>query len=77
MAASISRGYTFGATETVTNAKLHSLVDDASISGIIDSDIAAGANIDSAKINFDLSDYVTLAGDQTVTGNKTFSGCSY
>jgi hypothetical protein len=76
MAATISRGYTFGATETVTNAKLHALVDDASISGIIDSDIAAGANIDSAKINFDLSDYVTLAGDQTVTGNKTFSGTS-
>lgn len=34
MAAVITRGYTFGATEEVTNTKLHSLVDSATISSI-------------------------------------------
>ena len=29
MAATITKGYTFGSTELVTNAKLHSLVDEA------------------------------------------------
>ena len=32
MALSITKGYTFGATELVTHTKLHSLVDDATIS---------------------------------------------
>lgn len=41
--ATITRGYTFGATETVTNTKLHSLVDSATISGIVAADIASGA----------------------------------
>jgi hypothetical protein len=72
--ATISKGFTFGATETVTNAKLHTLVDGASITGISNSDIASDAAIDSSKINFTLSDYVTIAGDQTITGSKTFSG---
>lgn len=70
---SITRGYTFGTTETVTAAKLHALVDDASISGIVNAEIAANAAIDSSKINFTLSDYVTIAGTQTITGAKTFS----
>lgn len=70
--ATLSKGKTFGATETVTNAKLHALVDDGSVSGIVNADIAADALIDSSKINFTLSDYVTLAGDQTITGSKTF-----
>lgn len=34
----ISRGYTFGATELVTNAKLHALVDDASVTGVTTND---------------------------------------
>jgi len=71
--ATISKGFSFGATETVTNAKLHTLVDGASISGISNSDIAADAAIASSKINFTLSDYVTIAGEQTITGAKTFS----
>jgi hypothetical protein len=71
--ATVSRGYTFGATETVTNAKLHALVDSGSVSDISNADIASDALIDSSKINFDLADYVTLAGDQTISGTKTFS----
>ena len=51
MSASISKGKTFGATETVTNTKLHQLVDAASISGIVNAEIAAGAAIAATKLN--------------------------
>lgn len=40
MASSITKGYTFGATELVTNTKLHTLVDSATISGQISSEIS-------------------------------------
>lgn len=46
----LSRGLTFGATETVTNTKLHNLVDDATISGITDEDIDPSADINPSKI---------------------------
>jgi len=39
MAATITKGYTFGATELTTNDKLHTLVDSATISGITSSEI--------------------------------------
>jgi len=48
--ATLTRGYTFGATETVTNTKLHSLVDSGSISGIVDADIHASAAIANSKL---------------------------
>ena len=48
--ANISKGYAFGATETVTAAKLALLVDSASISGIVAADISANAVTD-VKIN--------------------------
>ena len=48
--ASIGRGYTFGASETVTNSKLHTLVDSATISSIATADISDSA-ITTAKIN--------------------------
>jgi len=41
MAATITKGYTFGASELVTNTKLHTLVDDASIRDIVASEIDA------------------------------------
>ena len=41
--ATISKGYSFGATEQVTAAKLHSLVDSASITGIATAEIANNA----------------------------------
>lgn len=70
----ITRGYTFGATEQVTNAKLHTLVDSATISAIVNNDIDANAQIAETKINFDGSTVCKLATTQTVSGNKTFSG---
>lgn len=41
--ATLSRGKTFGASETVTNTKLHDLVDLATITGIVAGEISAGA----------------------------------
>ena len=48
--ATINRGYTFGAAEQVTNSKLHLLVDDATITGIVNSDIDASAGIATTKL---------------------------
>lgn len=62
--ATITKGYTFGASESVTNAKLHSLVDSATITGIVNADVAAGAAIDFTKIaqsNIDGSKLTGLA----------------
>ena len=46
----LSKGKTFGATESVTNTKLHALVDSGSISAIVNADIDAGANIAASKV---------------------------
>jgi hypothetical protein len=67
MCAVISRGYTFGSTEQVTNAKLHALVDDAVISGIVNADISDGANIDFDKIAGGTIDGGNLTGLGNVT----------
>lgn len=48
--ATISRGYSYSSTEQVTADKLHSLVDSATISGITNADIAAGAAIVDTKL---------------------------
>lgn len=50
MAATIVKGYTFGSTELVTSAKLHSLVDSATISGIVNAEISASAAIADSKL---------------------------
>lgn len=48
--ATLSRGQTFGATETVTNTKLHNLVDLGSVSNIVDADVSASAAIQDTKL---------------------------
>jgi len=48
--ANCTKGYTFGATESVTNAKLHALVDSATISGIVNADIDSAAAIATSKL---------------------------
>ena len=72
--ATLSKGYSFGATETVTNAKLSSLVDSATISGIMNADVAAGAAIASSKVNYTGSGIPTTGGANTFTALNTFSG---
>jgi len=71
--ATLSKGYSFGATETVTNTKLSALVDDGSISGIVDADIAAGAAIASSKIDYSSGGIPTLGATQTWTGANTYT----
>lgn len=36
----ITKGYTFGATELVTNTKLHAMVDSATLSNVADSSLS-------------------------------------
>lgn len=48
--ATLVRGQTFGATETITNTKLHNLVDLATISGIVNADCAAGMALVDTKL---------------------------
>lgn len=48
--ATITKGRTFLSGETVTPQKLNTLVDDATISGIVNSEIAAGAGIVDTKL---------------------------
>ena len=62
MAATISRGYSFAATEQVTAAKLHSLVDSATISGISNSEIADNTIQDGKIYSVSGSKFVTLSG---------------
>ena len=71
--ATITKGYTFGATETVTNAKLHTLVDSATITGIVNADIDASANIAASKLNLVGAGYLTTGANFTITGTYTFS----
>ena len=47
---SLSRGQTFGATESITNTKLHNLVDLGSVSNIVNADIAPAAAIAYSKL---------------------------
>jgi len=69
----ITRGTTYGSTETITNAKLHLLVDDATVTGIVNADVSAGAAIDSTKLNLTSSGYLTTGANFTITGVYTFT----
>lgn len=75
--ATLSKGYTFGATEAVTNTKLHNLADLGSISGIVNADVAAGAAIDSTKLELASAGYLTSGGNFDVTGKYSFSDLSW
>lgn len=61
MSGTITRGYTFGATEEVTAAKLHALIDDGTISGITADDIASGTITDDKISSVGGSKFVNLA----------------
>jgi len=69
----LTKGYTFGATETVTNTKLHNLIDDGSVDSIVDADIAAGAAISWSKLDLSGSSTPGLSSAQTWTNTNTFS----
>ncbi len=48
--ATLTKGITYGASETITNTKLHNLVDLGSVSNIINADIDLAANIADTKL---------------------------
>ena len=72
--ATVTRGTTYGSTETITNAKLHLLVDAATVTGIVNADVSAGAAIASSKLNLTGSGYVTTGANNAFTGDNSFSG---
>lgn len=69
----ITKGYTFGSTEQVTAAKLHTLVDEASITNIVNADVSSSAAISSTKLDLTAAGYMTSGGNFTITGTHTFS----
>jgi hypothetical protein len=48
--ATLTKGQSFGVTEQVTNTKLHNLVDDATITDIVNADCSASMALDNSKI---------------------------
>jgi len=62
MSGTLTRGYTFGATEEVTAAKLHALVDDGLVSGITADEIASGVITDDKISSVSGSKFITLSG---------------
>ena len=48
--ATLGKGQTFGATEEVTNTKLHALVDSGTVSGIVNADLSGTAAISNANL---------------------------
>lgn len=87
--ATLSKGYTFGATEEVTAAKLHALVDDGSVSSIETANISDSAITDAKIASVSGAKFVTLANIPAgagaipaanlsaaclLTGNQTVAG---
>ena len=62
MSGILTRGYTFGATEEVTAAKLHALVDDGLVSGITADEIASGTITDDKINSVSGAKFITLSG---------------
>ena len=71
--ATLSRGGTFGATETVTNTKLHNLVDLGSISGINNADCASDMNLSDTKLA-DITSGGKVRGSALLNLSSTPSG---
>jgi hypothetical protein len=59
--ATVSKGKTFGATEEVTAAKLHQLVDSATVTGILAADIANTTITDTQIASVGGAKFITLA----------------
>lgn len=53
--ATLTRGYTFGSSESVTNTKLHTLVDSGSCTAIVNADVASNAAIAYSKLDLSAS----------------------
>ena len=58
--ATVTNGYSFGATERVTNTKLHSLLTDATVTAIANADIASDAAIELSKLAASTAAYIIV-----------------
>lgn len=69
--ATVTKGKTFGTTEEVTAAKLHQLVDSATVTAIVNADIDASAAIDESKLDLTKtgSDANLVTGTAGTDGN--------
>lgn len=72
--ATLSTGYTFTSGEVVTPAKLNDLVDLATISGIVNSEISANAAIEHSKLASITSGQVLLGNSSNVPTATAVSG---
>ena len=82
MSATITKGYTFGATELVTNTKLNNLVDLATISGILNVEIDASASIVGSKLDLSTPGIIgatvpSAITGTTITGNTSVIGRTF
>lgn len=67
--ATLGAGYSFGATETVTAAKLASLVNSGTVSSIVNADVDASAAIANSKLNLSsVTQSVAMSGGLTLSG---------
>ena len=66
--ATITRGKTFISGETVEPADMHQLVDSATVTGIVNADIASNAAIDLSKLNLGSGITSSQIADGAVTG---------
>ena len=72
--ATVGAGYSFGASETVTNAKLGTLLSSATVTSIVNADVDAGAAIANSKLNLaTITQAITHSGGLTETGGLTVS----
>lgn len=68
--ATLGRGISLGATEQITNTKLHNLVDLGTCTGIVNADIDNAASISNSKVNLaSISQAVGFTGGVTVSSN--------
>lgn len=67
----LTRGTTYGASETITNTKLHTLVDSGTCTSIVNADVAANAAIAYSKLN--LTGNITdadISSSAAISGSK-------
>ena len=71
--ATLSKGYTYSATELVTNTKLHNVVDDGTVTAIVNADISATAAIVDTKLA-QIATADAVSGTALVAGSVTNAG---
>lgn len=73
--ATLTAGYSFGATEQVTNTKLGLLVSGATLSALVNADVDASAAISDTKLDLaTIAQTMQFNGATTVAALMTFSG---